>query len=495
MECPKCGHQAPNGAHFCNNCGTPLAIEPADANLYPCPACGEMIPRSAVFCPKCGKMVRDDMAEEGAKVPGLPSVPPKEDVPTIEAEADPQSPPTAPPEGEEPAVETEPITPPSGEDGEGQTTFYRNLGIGIAAVAVIIGLLLTMRMCNGGNQRLEDLERGDSVSVTRQVTAEVENPLDVFATELSRHNLEGDNAVPSAAVFFSGNAATGTPDRIAGITIGANDGNRSFLKVYVLERSGSTWMPTLKETKFFDGRTIDMSETELRTAPGSMPRAASIGGHDAMVFAMVNLPVGSVTGGNGRVTMGLYDLDGNALHLLDYDGTIKRHDDGRTYVHGKPLQGTSSPQMKFLADEAVKVKRIYFPTEEELQAEEEERLRQEEEERLNDPDNAADVWAEENAEAMATIDKGGAAVTVKTYDKPIFNLRDTKRKVDLGGHLAFCSNDGKVYGFDKNTRKYFVIYAGGATDIARGTHGDTDLEISTAEGTLHYDLATNRLTK
>ncbi len=468
---------APDGARFCNNCGTPMAIEPVPANIYPCPACGEMIPRSAVFCPKCGKMVRNDMAEEDTnKVQVLP-------------------PATA--GGREPAVEAGPTTPSfRGEEGEAGTTFYRNLGIGIAAVAVIIGLLLTMRTCNGGNQRIEDLERGDSVSVTRQVAAEVENPLDVFASELSRHNLEGDNAVPSAAVFFTGNATTGTPDRIAGITVGANDGNRSFLKLYVLERSGSTWMPTLKETKFFDGRTIDMSESELRTAPGTMPRAASIGGHDAMVFAMVNLPVGNVTGGNGRVTMGLYDLDGNALHLLDYDGTIKRHDDGRTYVHGKPLQSTQSPQMKFLADEAVKVKRIYFPTEEELKAEEEERLRQEEEERQNDPDNAAEVWAEENAEAMAGMDKGGtASTTVKTYDKPIFNLRDTKRKVDLGGHLAFCSKDGKVYGFDKNTRKYFVIYAGGATDIARGTHGETDLEITTAEGTLHYDLATNRLSK
>lgn len=516
MECPYCGHIAPEGAHFCNNCGKPLGAEPQGSDLYACPHCGEQIPRRAVFCPKCGKMVRDDMAEPRSIKSGQPLAATPAATPAAEAPSGAETPivppvqpvqPSPAPAAEAPSGAEAPIVPPvqpfqpvpDAPDPDGQadttTTFYRNLGIAIAAAAVIIALLMLMRTCNGGNDRIADLERGDSVSVTRQVAAEVANPLEVFATELSRHNLEGDNATPEAAVFFTGNADNGTPDRIAGVTVGANDGNRSFIKIYVLERSGSTWMPALKETKFFDGRIVDMSDTELRAVPGSVPRAASVGGHDAMLFAMVNLPVGSVTGGNGRVSMALYDLDGNAYHQLDYDGTIKRHDDGKTYVHGKPLQNTSSPQMKFLADEAVKVKRIYFPTEEELQAEEEERLREEEEARLNDPDNAADVWAEENAEAMADVDKGGAAVKPKTYDKPIFNLRETKRKVDMGGHLVFCSNDGAVYGFDKNTRKYYVIYSGGATDIARGSHGDNDLEITTASGTLHYDLATNRLTK
>lgn len=49
--CPKCGAEVAEGAAFCNKCGTRLGGEPVKAT---CPNCGAEVAEGALFCNKCG---------------------------------------------------------------------------------------------------------------------------------------------------------------------------------------------------------------------------------------------------------------------------------------------------------------------------------------------------------------------------------------------------------------------------------------------------------
>ncbi len=95
----------------------------------------------------------------------------------------------------------------------------------------------------------------------------------------------------------------------------------------------------------------------------------------------------------------------------------------------------------------------------------------------------------------AEIIKGG---TLEFNDSPMFNLRDMKRKLAINQYLVFCGNNGLVYSFNKDNRKYYIIYNcasvyGNAIDIKKGDKSDTDLVIITTDTKLHYDLLTNLL--
>jgi len=49
MQCPRCQHENPPRAKFCEECGTPLART--------CTGCGAELSPTAKFCPECGKSV------------------------------------------------------------------------------------------------------------------------------------------------------------------------------------------------------------------------------------------------------------------------------------------------------------------------------------------------------------------------------------------------------------------------------------------------------
>jgi membrane protease subunit (stomatin/prohibitin family) len=51
VACPSCGHQNPQGAKFCSNCGTQI---PAEAAKQFCTQCGQEIAAGAKFCSNCG---------------------------------------------------------------------------------------------------------------------------------------------------------------------------------------------------------------------------------------------------------------------------------------------------------------------------------------------------------------------------------------------------------------------------------------------------------
>ncbi len=49
MKCPKCQFEIPEGAKFCNECGSKLEIA--------CSSCGKINPLSNKFCSECGHKI------------------------------------------------------------------------------------------------------------------------------------------------------------------------------------------------------------------------------------------------------------------------------------------------------------------------------------------------------------------------------------------------------------------------------------------------------
>ena len=58
MNCPSCGHENPEGATFCGECGASLAA-PAE-----CPACGRASEPGQKFCHGCGQGLAEPSAAE-----------------------------------------------------------------------------------------------------------------------------------------------------------------------------------------------------------------------------------------------------------------------------------------------------------------------------------------------------------------------------------------------------------------------------------------------
>ena len=56
-----CGAPIVGGAHFCANCGRPVAAAPP---VMTCAKCGAPVPADAQFCAACGHRTSDDEAPE-----------------------------------------------------------------------------------------------------------------------------------------------------------------------------------------------------------------------------------------------------------------------------------------------------------------------------------------------------------------------------------------------------------------------------------------------
>lgn len=62
LVCKKCGAELEEDAHFCSECGMPIAedeavIEPAAQKELVCKYCGKLLNPAAKFCGACGKRV------------------------------------------------------------------------------------------------------------------------------------------------------------------------------------------------------------------------------------------------------------------------------------------------------------------------------------------------------------------------------------------------------------------------------------------------------
>lgn len=501
MKCEKCGQSVPEGSVFCNHCGNPLNPE------IVCPVCGKNIPANSVFCPKCGKMVRDDMRDDDAEPTQQAGVAAAGGATYNELErgrqqhsAHDRDPWDEKQREHEQQAHRKPYYPDDKDDDDDDDDddvssepnhFNRNVIIGAAVVVVLIGLLLMLRNCGSSDSDDRHTVTGsDSTMLVADANGE---PMAIFNAELSRNNFTGDGAVAAHALKVPGNGAD-RPEVIIGVTT-KNDAERSYFKIYKLTQNGQVWMPELQHTQYLNGRSVNMDNSALIADIQNVPRAVQIGDKYYYYFAYVNNPVDGGT--IGRVSLSLWNVDEKKLTTLDYQGPIKSRDDGRQYVYGKPLQSVNSPETRFLQQEARNVKLIYFMTEEELKAEEEAKQAEEEQKRLEDPDNVDERWNQDNQENVEAL-KNGEEVTMKTpsYDKPIFNMKEINKKIENEGYIVFAVKNGAVYGFNKNTRKYFSIFSpkGDAqpSDIGFADSKNNQMRMRTSEGRFSYNLVTGK---
>ena len=493
MRCDKCGQNVPDGSVFCNHCGNPLSHDTV------CPACGQTIPQNSVFCPKCGKMVRNDMHDES---PAEATSAQAQGATYNEIERECQQASRDPwQEAErERHHESKPYYPDDNNEGDDDDEnlssepahFNRNVIIGAVAVVAIIGLLLLLRNCGGqSNDDRHSVTGSDSTLLVADTNAD---PMAIFNAELSRNNFTGDGAVAAHAVKVPGNGAD-RPEVIMGVTTTNDTESRSYFKIYKLTQNGQVWMPELQHTQYLNGRTINMDNSALIADIQNVPRAVRVNNKDYYYFAYVNNPVEG--GSIGRVSLALWNVDEKKLTTLDYQGPIKSLDDGRQYVYGKPLQAINSAETRFLQQEAHNVKLIHFLTEEELKAEQEAKEKEEEAKRLADPNNVDERWNEENQENVEAL-KNGEEVTMKSasYDKPIFNMKEINKKIENEGYIVFAIKNGAVYGFNKNTRKYFSIFSpkgdSQPSDIGFADSRNNLMRMRTGEGRFSYNLATGK---
>lgn len=63
VKCPKCGHENPQGAKFCLECGEPMAV------IARCPNCGKELVPGAKFCLECGTKLVSKCSKCGAELP------------------------------------------------------------------------------------------------------------------------------------------------------------------------------------------------------------------------------------------------------------------------------------------------------------------------------------------------------------------------------------------------------------------------------------------
>ena len=520
MKCPKCGNEAPQGSAFCNQCGTRLGGELA------CPSCGRMIPANSVFCPKCGKMVRNDMEEEPVAEAQSASqtitfneqqrqqrereqqlqqeqqrreqeIRDRQQAERRQAELRRQQEESRRRQQEQQRSNSWLDDDNNDDDDDDQNTpqggsFNRNLILGVIAAIAVIGALLLMRSCNSS-----DGEQPSDAAVDSTLVADASSdPMSIFVGELNRNNLLGDGATAAAAVMVPGNGAD-VPDRIWGITYLSSATSRTFVKIYQLTRSGTLWTPEHLHTKYLDGRTITLDNNTMIADIAQVPRAVKVDGKECLYFAYMNTPGGE--GSRGRVSLNLFDVNAKVLTALDYEGAVRSRDDGRQYIYGKPLDPINSAERRFLQSEAQSIKILYFPSEEELKAEQEERERLEMEKAMASPDSADARWNKDNAEKMEQL-KNGEEVSMKaaTYDKPIFKKDDLHKKVENEKYIVLSDKNGSVYGFNKDTRKYFTIYspkgkAGGPTDIGFGDSKNNILRMRPAGGGHYsYDLVSGK---
>ena len=481
MRCQHCGHEVPEGSVFCNRCGYRMSNDMA------CPYCGKQIPATSVFCPACGKAVKEEENDDKARTSTTTvSAPPRQQGMTYNEQRRAQQQAARQPVNAWQQPERDDDDDDDDDDnGGGRSNFNRNLIIGARLVALAIGLLSLLRHCNSQeNDRLE--ARADSAALIADGS---QDPMAVLTAELSRNGMTDDKAYTGCAVKFPSTDPE-TPERIAGVTY-KDDTDRPFIKLYTLSRDGAQWKTELGQTKYYDGRNIGMDNSSLIADAMYVPRAVDLEGKQYLYFAFLNHLKGAGEGNNGRVTLALYDLDGKKLTTLTYDGTIKSRTDGRQYVYSRgPLESTNSSERRFLQQEASNIGAIRVATQEEIDAEEEAKAKEEEEKALQGEENADAKWDHDNAENMDKL-KEGEEVKMKStqYDKPIINMKDIKDKLENDRYLVFLDNKGSVVGFNKSSRKYFMIYAGKngpASSIS--FNGDNSILIKNAGGSMTYDL-------
>lgn len=447
--CPKCGKPNPDTASYCNNCGTKLPTTIA------CPHCHQPISASDVFCPKCGKMVRDDMAPEQQATGAA-----------------------------EPQFASEGTPAPDNRK--------RNIAISVA-IALFVLLFIVNRCFFSGTG--ENNAAGTDSIAAADSTAE--DATVIFSRALQDNNQTSDGAIAVYALRVTDDSQAGAPEQIVGITCLSNPMSRSFFKIYTVSRNnGSAWtLDNAPVTRYLNQRAITFDTGALLVDSNIVPQVAKIDGKTYFAFAYLDMPQSVGDNSTGRVTFGLYNTSTKELKTYNFDGSIKTRDDNRQYVYGKLVGESTSPEARFVQSQAASVGIIYIPTAEEIEAEKQ----KEEDERLSGADMSVEKWKKDNDDNLTSLDAGdNVTLSAATYDTPIFNFDDAKVKKENDRFIAILAKDGHVYGFSKQSRKYFVVYAGDhVADIgfASGNNDETKLNIKVASGRIVYNLGSHKAQK
>lgn len=452
---------------------------------FECPKCHRMLPENAVFCPFCGSLARNDM-DDPAKPFGEPPVAP---VVSPVNQPEPKMNDSVP----EPPFPIEPQEKPQ-EEPQTQDTMpkesFRKRNILIAILLVVFAILFVVSNLFYGDHGKVGHEPNDSISINESNNLE---ELVILRRALQDVGMMSDGATAAYAVRVARNEKTNA-ERIVGVTSMSNSiTGVAMFKIYtVVRNNGSDWaIEETPKTVNLTDHVLDFNPQSLMAEKNVVPQSATVNGKNYFFFAYKDMPV-SGNDDNTRVVLALYNVDTQELRQFPFGGSVKIRD-GKELVYGRLNGETSSPESRFAQAQAEKIKLIYVPTQEELEAE---RLAQEEA-ALNDPDRADDKWLHDNEETEEKLSTGAeVAVNPKTYDTPILKMGDIKGQINNELYSVMLGKNGNVYGFNKTTRQYYVIDGSGkATDIHFASDGaaEATLNIITGSGRIIYNLNTNRL--
>lgn len=397
-----------------------------------CPACGNMISQDSKFCNYCGSKIEH-------KIVAIHSD-------ESQSEED---------------KEVEELDEAYIEEQE-KAKNMRKWAITGALIVIVLILTSIILYSNGiiGNSGSDEVV--DSIASIAEMSGD--DALNTLINTLNKENKNGEGAIPAYAAFYNKDGH----ERIVGFTYLSETSQRSSIKLYTIEYTDSAWRCVGDASRFVDGR-ITVDRNELQFDESEVPQFIDIDGKQYFYFVYLVSPAMSfdnenVNGVNYHLMFNLYNVDSKDIVYLDYTCTVYMKD-GLRYFRGSVVNSQQTQEGIFLQGKVDNAKIIYRPSAEELA--------------LEGPENADKKWKADNSEISVNSD---AQIKFTYYDKPLFTKDDVVADSRVGNdNFVFISSPkGIVYGFNRTTHKYFVLYASAFEETPK-------IEL-TADGKVHVTL-------
>lgn len=486
ITCPNCGHQCPEGSHFCNQCGAPIAM----TDEVECPACHSMIPADSIFCPVCRNMMKKPAQQQPVQQEETVVKPvdqPKRRPIEFGAREAAAGPAVGATQKATPTPTPNTSSPTTDQTTGGGSNWKQYLILG--AILAFLALFVWVRCFRNSKP-----DRQPEATNTEN-TASVNNSTDIFNRALEEYALKGDGDKIAYALRLM-NSEGQPSDKIMGVTY-LSDENNSFYRIYTLTKNGSRWEIERNKQEYINGRKLIFDPAEMRS--DEVPTQKNINGKEYFCYAFLNMP--QSMNGNGIVTIGLVDVEtGNIASKVNYEGEIVVTSDGQRQIIGRHTNATNGILDSRIKEYAQGIGYLHIPTKEELDAEKEAAEEEAAKKELEGPANADRRWLHDNAGALEALESGEEVHTaVTSYDKstPLFKSEDFQSKINSPGYVVFLGKNGVVYAFNKSTDANFVVYAGSskATQIGFENSEKGILNIRTTNGRLQYDLVNHTIKK
>lgn len=400
-------------------------------NMIKCPACGNMISADSKFCNYCGSKIEH-------KIVAVP--------------------PTAENDGDDDDFTDEQQAVDEQEKAQ-QMRKWAITGALVLIVLILTGIILYSNGIIGNSSN-----GTDSIAAITEMSGD--EALNTFINTLNQENKNGDGAIAAYAAFNNKDGH----ERIVGMTYLSSNSQRSVVKVYTIEYNDSSWHCAGEASRFADGL-ITVDRNELRFDETEVPQIVEIDGSQYFYFVYLVSPASSFgsSTGNYHLMFNLFNIATNNIVSLDFVCTEYTLD-GTRYFRGAVANQQQSPEGTFLQGKIDEAKIIYRPTAEELA--------------LESPEKAPEKWKLDNSDNVANLTASNDAQLQFTYyDKPLFSKDDVVVESRVGNDkfVFISSSKGVVYGFNRTTHKYFVLYA--------STSGEAPKLELTADGKIHVTAA------